>query len=117
VNRHFRVNRSFPTFLPRHPSWILAQKTAAGRQGLPPQVRSDSIEARKDSHPREKIKRLLAPGVLSGGSRPERGGLLGPAPVGVNRPRTFPDAFRTAICPGLATPPLMAGRWRARLPP
>ena len=31
----FGVNRSFPTFSPRHPDWILAQKPLRAAEGLP----------------------------------------------------------------------------------
>lgn len=102
----FRVNRLFQAFcgaseLPREPR-NLAAKTAAGRPGLAPKVRSDSIEAREDTHSREKIKGLVSPilrslwrgksvglaasGSLSPASHPRvGGGYLVTASRGVNR--------------------------------
>ena len=59
----FRVNRPFQAFCgsSRTPKdvWNLAAKTAAGCRGASPKVRDDSIEARENTHLREKIKRLF----------------------------------------------------------
>ena len=53
VNRPFRAMRQF-----REPP-DLAAKIAAGCRGASPKVRSDSIEARENSHFDRKIKRFV----------------------------------------------------------
>jgi hypothetical protein len=58
----FGVNRPFRAFCgPSGRSGFWPQKPPRAAQGLPPKVRSDSIEARENSHPETKIKRLVRP--------------------------------------------------------
>ena len=84
----FGVNRSFRTLPARRRklrNW--AQKPFRGRRGASLiTVRSDSIEARENTHLLEKIKGLIWPPSLSPESGPARagGGYLVGAPEGVN---------------------------------
>jgi hypothetical protein len=63
------------------------QKPLRAAEGLPSCVRSDSIEARENTHPPEKIKRLFGGPFRSVVCAPSRagGGYLVAVSVGVNR--------------------------------
>jgi len=66
---------------------IRPQKPLRAAEGLPSCVRSDSIEARENTHPQEKIKCLSASSFRSCACAPSRagGGYLVAVSVGVNR--------------------------------
>ncbi|WP_165842748.1 hypothetical protein, partial [Phenylobacterium deserti] len=57
----FTVNRLFRTFCDNFGSSDFGANIAAGRRGVAPKIRSDSIEVREDIHLEKESKRFSAP--------------------------------------------------------
>lgn len=89
----FGVNRPFQAFrgAPGRPG-IWPQKPPRAAEGLPSHVRSDSIEARENTHPGEKIKRLFSRPFFVSVCAPTRagGGYLVAVSLPVNRSLSGP---------------------------